>query len=143
MQTTDQLAGGASVVTVARGAGGANGSAGALDVKGEIKPGFAFPWSGVMFFPSKVPMQLADLSSRSELVFHARGDGRRYQLMLFHGSQQMPSMQSFEAGPEWKEIRIPLKGFNGADLACVRAIAFTAGQPEGAFAFRIDRVELK
>ena len=143
MQTTDQMAGGASVVIVARGAGGANGSAGALDVKGEIKPGFAFPWSGVMFFPSKVPMQLADLSSRSELVFHARGDGRRYQLMLFHGSQQMPSMQTFEAGPEWKEIRVPLKGFNGADLARVRAIAFTAGQPEGAFAFRIDRVELK
>ena len=143
MQTTDQMAGGASVVTVARDAGGANGSAGALDVKGEIKPGFAFPWSGVMFFPSKVPMQLADLSSRSELVFHARGDGRRYQLMLFHGSQQMPSMQTFEAGPEWKEIRVPLKGFNGADLARVRAIAFTAGQPEGAFAFRIDRVELK
>ena len=143
MQTTDQMAGGASVVSMARGAGGANGSAGALDVKGEIKPGFAFPWSGVMFFPSKVPMQLADLSSRSELVFHARGDGRRYQLMLFHGSQQMPSMQTFEAGPEWKEIRVPLKGFNGADLARVRAIAFTAGQPEGAFAFRIDRVELK
>lgn len=143
MQTTDQLAGGASVVTVRRGAGGANGSAGALDVSGEIKPGFAFPWSGVMFFPSKVPMQLADLSSRSELVFHARGDGRRYQLMLFHGSQQMPSMQSFEAGPEWKEIRVSLKAFNGADLARVRGIAFTAGQPEGAFAFRIDRVELK
>ena len=143
MPTTDQMAGGASIVSVRRGAGGANGSAGALDVSGEIKAGFAFPWSGVMFFPSKVPMQLADLSSRSELVFQARGDGRRYQLMLFHGSQQMPSMQSFEAGPEWKEIRIPLKGFNGADLARVRAIAFTAGQPEGAFAFRIDRVELK
>ena len=72
-----------------------------------------------------------------------RGDGRRYQLMLFHGSQQMPSMQNFVAGPEWKEIRIPLKGFNGADLARVRGFAFTAGQPEGAFAFRIDRVELK
>ena len=37
-------------------------------MSGEIKAGFAFPWSGVMFFPSKVPMQLADLSSRSELV---------------------------------------------------------------------------
>ncbi len=143
MQTTDQMAGGASVVNVRRGAGGANGSAGALDVSGEIKPGFAFPWSGVMFFPSKVPMQLADLSSRSELVFQARGDGRRYQLMLFHGSQQMPSMQSFEAGPEWKEIRVSLKAFNGADLARVRGIAFTAGQPGGAFAFRIDHVELK
>lgn len=143
MPTTDKMAGGASVVTLVRGEGGAKASAGALDVSGEIKPGFAFPWSGVMFFPSKIPMQLADLSSRKELVFHARGDGRRYQLMLFHGSQQMPSMQSFEAGPEWKEIRIPLSAFNGADLARVRAIAFTAGQPQGAFAFRIDSVELK
>ena len=143
MPTTDQMAGGASAVNVGRGEGGANGSAGALEVSGEIKPGFAFPWSGVMFFPSKIPMQLADLSSRKDLVFMARGDGRRYQLMLFHGEQQMPSMQTFEAGPEWKEIRIPLSGFNGADLARVRAIAFTAGQPQGAFAFRIDNVELK
>lgn len=138
MQTTDQMAGGASVVTMTR----ANG---ALAVSGEIKPGFAFPWSGAMFFPAKAAMQPADLSARTELVFRVRGDGRNYSVMLFSGAQMqsMPSMKPFVAGPEWTEVRIPLDSFNGADLARVRAFAFTAGQPQGAFRFEIDDVEVK
>lgn len=138
MQTTDQMAGGASVVTMTR----ANG---ALAVSGEIKAGFAFPWSGAMFFPARAAMQPADLSARSELVFRVRGDGRNYSVMLFSGAQMqsMPSMKPFVAGPAWTEVRIPLNGFNGADLARVRAFAFTAGQPQGAFRFEIDDVEVK
>lgn len=138
MQTTDQMAGGASVVILKR-------DAGALAVSGEIKPGFAFPWSGAMFFPAAQAMQPADLSARKALVFRVRGDGRTYSAMLFSGAQvqSMPSIRPFVAGPEWSEIRIPLDGFTGADLSRVRGFAFTAGQPQGAFAFQIDDVELK
>ena len=138
MQTTDQLAGGASVATLKR-------EKGALAVSGEIKTGFAFPWSGAMYFPAAQPMQPADLSARRELVFRARGDGRNYSVMLFSGvqMQSMPSVQPFVAGPEWTEVRIPLSGFNGADLARVRGFAFTAGLPVGTFAFQIDDIELK
>lgn len=145
MQTTDQMAGGASVVTIKRVAGGADGSAGALAVSGEIKPGFAFPWSGAMYFPASQPMQPVDLSARKELVFRVRGDARTYSAMLFSGplAQSMPSVRPFTAGPEWTEVRIPLADFKGADLARVRGLAFTAGQPAGDFAFQIDNVELK
>jgi imidazolonepropionase-like amidohydrolase len=138
MQTTDQMAGGASVVTLKR-------EKGALAVSGEIKTGFAFPWSGAMYFPAAQAMQAADLSARKELVFRARGDGRNYSVMLFSGvqMQSMPSVKPFVAGSEWTEVRIPLSGFSGADLSRVRGIAFTAGQPTGAFAFQIDSVELK
>lgn len=138
LQSTDQMAGGASVVALKR-------EQGALAVSGEIKTGFAFPWSGAMYFPAAQPMQPADLSARKTLVFRVRGDGRRYSAMLFSGvqMQSMPSVQPFVAGPEWTEVRIPLAGFNGADLSRVRGIAFTAGQPVGAFAFQIDSVELK
>ena len=138
MQTTDQMAGGASVVVLKR-------ASGALAVSGEIKTGFAFPWSGAMYFPATQPMQPADLSARKELVFRARGDGRSYSVMLFSGVQlqSMPSVKPFVAGPEWTEVRIPLSGFSGADLSRVRGLAFTAGQPAGAFAFQIDSVELK
>ena len=138
MQTTDQLAGGASVATLKR-------ENGVLAVSGEIKTGFAFPWSGAMYFPAAQPMQPADLSARKELVFRARGDGRNYSVMLFSGvqMQSMPSVKPFVAGPEWTEVRIPLDSFNGADLSRVRGFAFTAGQPAGAFAFQIDDVELK
>lgn len=136
--TTDQMAGGASVGALDR----ANG---ALAVSGEIKAGFAFPWSGAMYFPANAPMQPVDLSGRGELVFKARGDGRTYHAMLFSGAQMqsMPSMKTFVAGPEWTEIRLPLASFNGADLVRVRGFAFTAGQPLGAFAFEIDDVRVK
>ena len=143
MQTTDQMAGGASVVQVARVDGGANGSKGALRIAGEVKSGFAYPWSGALFFTASVPMQLADLSSREALTFKVRGDGRRYQLMLFFGSQPMPAMVPFATSAEWTTVRVPLKDFQGADLSRVRAIAFTAGAPVGAFELQIDDVELK
>jgi hypothetical protein len=55
----------------------------------------------------------------------------------------MPSMQAFTAGSEWREVRIPLSAFAGADIATLRAVAFTAGQPRGAFELYIDRVELR
>ncbi len=138
MQTTDQMAGGASVAALLR-------DNGVLAVSGEIKTGFAFPWSGAMYFPTAQPMQPADLSTRKELVFKARGDGRMYSVMLFSGAQMqsMPSIKTFVAGKEWAEVRFPLDAFNGADLTRVRGLAFTAGQPVGAFAFEIDDVELK
>ncbi|MCD9032097.1 CIA30 family protein [Luteimonas sp. Y-2-2-4F] len=143
--TSDRMAGGGSDARLALAEGGAAGSRGALAVAGEIAPGFAFPWAGAIFFPASQPMQAVDLSARSELVFQARGDGRTYQVMLFSGAseQAMPSMQPFVAGPEWREVRLPLSAFAGADPARLRGIAFTAGLPEGAFAFRIDGVELR
>lgn len=143
MATTDQLVGGVSTGALRRVPGGAGGSAGALEVAGEIKPGFAFPWSGAMVFLASQPMQPADLSARSTLIFRTRGDGRRYSLMLFHGDQPMPSILAFDAGREWKEVRIALKDFPDADLRRVRGIAFTAGQPQGAYAFLLDDVRVE
>jgi imidazolonepropionase-like amidohydrolase len=143
--TTDQMAGGASTVQHAVVAGGADGSRGALRVAGEVKAGFAFPWAGVMFLPSDQPMAPVDLSTRDELVFRVRGDGRSYSAMLFSGpsAQGMPSTQAFVAGPDWTEVRLPLSAFPGGDPARVRGIAFTAGPPLGAFEFVIDHVELR
>ena len=143
--TTDQMAGGASVVAHRLVGDGAAGSRGALEISGETKAGFAFPWSGVMFFPARQPMQPVDFSARKELVFQVRGDGRSYQAMLFSGPsvQGIPSTQSFVAGKEWREVRLPLSAFNGADLALLRGIAFTAGQPLGTFKFQIDQVEIR
>ena len=143
--TTDAMAGGRSVATQEAVAGGAAGSRGALRVSGEIRAGFAFPWAGTMFHPGAQPMQPVDASSRSELVFQARGDGRTYQAMLFSGPsmQGMPAMQSFTAGPARTEVRIPLSAFAGADPATLRAVAITAGLPEGGFELFIDQVELR
>ena len=80
------MAGGESEVAHALVAGGAGESRGALRVSGQIRPGFAFPWAGMIFFPASQPMQPVDLSSRKELVFRVRGDGRSYHAMLFSGA---------------------------------------------------------
>lgn len=143
--TTDQMAGGASTVAHRLVEGGAGGSGGALGVSGEIRPGFPFPWAGMMFFPAAEPMQPVDLSGRAEVVFQVRGDGRSYNAMLFSGPsvQSMPATLTFQAGAEWSEVRLALSDFPGADLSLVRGIAFTAGQPPGAFEFHLDQVELR
>ncbi|MEO8012112.1 MAG: CIA30 family protein, partial [Dokdonella sp.] len=98
--TSDQMAGGASVAQHRLIADGAQGSAGALEISGEIKVGFAYPWAGAMFFTATTPMQPVDYSARTELVFQVRGDGREYRAMLFAGAseQAIPSTQDFIAG---------------------------------------------
>lgn len=144
--TTDQLMQGHSTVEHRLVAGGAEGSRGALRVRGEIKAGFAHPWSGVMFFPGAAPMQPVDFSAKKEIVLWVKGDGRRYSAMLFSGGAAgggMPAMQDFVAGPQWQQIRLPLAAFPGADPARVSGFAFCAGQPLGAFEFAIDRVEVR
>ncbi|NYZ61784.1 CIA30 family protein [Luteimonas deserti] len=134
--TTDQMAGGASTVDHSV-------TDGALLVRGEVRPGFAYPWSGMMFFPAAKPMEPVDLSARTSLVFRVRGDGRTYSAMLFSGpaDNALPAVLPFVAGPDWTEVRLPLADFRGADLGRVRGIAWTAGTP-GAFEFALDDVAL-
>ncbi len=143
--STDSLAGGSSTSTMKLIAGGAKGSTGALEVRGQIKPGFAFPWAGTMFFPGSAPMRAVDLSARREIVFQARGDGREYNVLLMSGAneQAMPAMQGFVAGPDWKEVRLQLEAFSGADPGMLRGIGFSAGLPLGEYRFEVDQVELR
>ncbi|MBX3146739.1 MAG: CIA30 family protein [Gemmatimonadales bacterium] len=143
--TTDAMMGGTSSVTHRLVRSGANGSPGALEVAGEIMANAAFPWAGVIFFPAAQPMQPADLSAHGELVFQAKGDGRTYQVMLFSGeaAQGAPAVQTFTAGPEWAQVRIPLTAFGGGNPALVRGLVFAAGQPAGAFRFQLDEVRLR
>lgn len=142
--TTDAMAGGASTVRSQTRPGEGDAGAGALVVTGEVRPGFAFPWAGVMFFPAQVPMQPADLRGVSELVFGLQGDGRTYTVMLFTGAdmQAPPVSRTVVAGPQWQQVRMPLADFAGADLSQVRGIAWTAGAPQGAFTFTLGQVAL-
>ena len=88
-------------------------------------------------------MTPVDLSRFKELVFWARGDGRSYQVMLFATRLgNIPAAQPFAAGPEWREVVIPLKAF-GVDGADLRGILFSADATPGAFEFRIDSVRLR
>jgi imidazolonepropionase-like amidohydrolase len=143
--TTDQMAGGASLVALARSTPGSQKSAAAMRVSGEIKAGFAFPWSGAMWFPAKQPMQAVDYSSRSEIVFDTRGDGGSYNVMVFSGEsvQGIPISVSFIASKKWQTVRVKLSEFAGADFKQLRGIAFTAGGAPHGFSFEMDHIEVR
>lgn len=140
--STDSIRGGASTVATAVVEGGAQGGR-ALELTGEIRPGFAFPWAGVMYFPGEGPMAPADLSAVAALELAVRGDGRTYQVLVFATSLgDMPAFQTFVAGPEWQRLSYPLAGFPGVDPKAITGIFVGAGGAPGPFALRIDDVRL-
>jgi imidazolonepropionase-like amidohydrolase len=145
MATTDQMAGGKSSAALSWSAGGAGNSKGALRMAGKVDGALVYAWAGSMWMPGAQPMQPVDFSSRSELVFKVKGDGRDYNVMVFSGAsaQGLPAAQSFKTSTQWQEVRLPLAKFSGADFGKLRGMAFTAGLPAGDFEFSIDDVELR
>ncbi len=141
-ESTDQMAGGASVVQKEVVSGGADGSGKSLAISGETKAGFGFPWAGMMFFPGARQMAPADLSKFSGVSFWTKGDGRTYQLLLFATRLgMMPASKPFTAGPEWQRITVPFSdlGLDGSDILGI----FVGGGPAlGTFRFQIDDVRL-
>lgn len=117
---------------------------GALEVTGAINAGAPFPWAGAMFFPATPPMTPANLSKFKEVVFRAKGDGREYVVMMFATRfGNIPQMQAFTPGPEWKEFVMPFKAFSNMDGDDVRGILFSANGTPGSFRFAIDDVRLR
>lgn len=142
--STDQIAGGKSTGEIKVISPGAAGSSGSLHITGVIDPGLPYAWSGAMFSPGAVPFTPANLSSRKTIHFSARGDGKTYRIMLFaQSSGQVPTQETFVAGPEWKEFVFPFSAFGGNDGSDVMAIIWVGGPGGGAFDFQIDNVRLE
>jgi imidazolonepropionase-like amidohydrolase len=142
--SSDRMANGRSSATVGISTGGAAGTARSLAVKGTIDGALPYAWAGAMFSPGTQPMAPADLSSRKEIVFWTKGDGKRYRLMVFSQSRGMtPLVQAFDAGLEWKEIAIPFSALGGIDGRDVLAILFAGGPTPGEFSFQIDGVRVR
>ena len=137
--TSDRMLGGSSTASLSAGHG-------ALRVEGEVvAAGFAFPWSGAIFFPGEQPMQPVDFSAREVLRFRTRGDGRTYSVMLFGGSAGgIPATVPFTATPAWTEVEIRLARFPTATPGLIGGLAFAAqAPPAGAYAFELDDVEIR
>jgi imidazolonepropionase-like amidohydrolase len=143
VDSTDQLAGGKSIVKKEIVDGGANGSRKSLAVAGEAKQGFAYPWSGVMFLPGTPPMSPADLSKFGGISFDTKGEGATYQFMVFAAHLgRLPVQKTFTAGPDWKRVRFTFAdlGVDGTDLMGF----FIGGGPAlGPFRLQIDDVRLE
>lgn len=142
--TTDKQMGGESEASIKLIEGGANQSKGAMEISGQIRTGFAYPWAGAFFAPGAKAMQAVNYSKAKELVFWVKADGRKYSVMTFSTTQGgIPPSQNFTTGPEWQQVRLPLSGFTGLELSQVTGFSFNASAPEGNFRFVIDDVEIK
>jgi hypothetical protein len=142
--TTDALYAGKSVGSVALSQEGAAGTRGSLQVTGDVRGGFAFPWSGVMFQPGAQQMAPADLSASRGFSFYAKGDGATYRVMVFSRSRGRPLVYSFVAGSKWTRYQLTWRGdFDGFDGREVVGIAFVAGPRTGTFRFLLDQVAME
>jgi imidazolonepropionase-like amidohydrolase len=142
--STDSMMGGKSTAELTVIAGGANGSRGALEVRGTIMAGAPFPWAGAMFFPAATPMTPVNLSRFKELVFWARGDGGEHQVMVFAAKLgNIPAARAFKPGDDWQEFVMPFASFSGIDGSDLRGVLFSAGAKPGTFRFAIDDVRFR
>lgn len=143
--TTDQQMNGASEATIRLVPRGVKNSRGALEVSGKIKAGFAFPWAGAFFGPGNKAMQPVNYSNAKELVFWVKGDGRTYSVMMLSNisAAGAPPSQQFATSKDWKEIRLPLDGFEGLELSSISGFSFNATGSEGEFNFMIDNVDIR
>ena len=142
--TSDAEMGGKSTASLQAVEGGANGTKGSLQVNGEINSGADFTWAGASFVPGSGPEDPVNLSSKKTISFWAKGDGKSYTLALMTESTsgQMPGMQPFVAGPEWKQYSFPLTAFH-TDGHDITGLAFVHAQEPGKFEFQIDELEIK
>ena len=138
---TDKLAGGKSEANFKVVEGGGEDSRRSLVVEGEILPGFPFGWAGVMFTPSGTPQKPANLSSKKQISFWAKGDGQTYAVMIAARSYgYVPARRSFVAGPEWKQFSFELSEFDGMEGHDLLSIAFAGGPKLGKITFQVDNI---
>lgn len=142
--TTDAMASGKSEAAMKIATGGAAGSSRALSITGTISPALPYAWGGAMFSPGPQMMAPANLATRKEIAFWAKGDGSTYRVMMFAESKgYTPLTQTFVAGPEWKEFTFPLSAFGGTDGRDIMALMFVGGPKPGPFNFQIDNVHFR
>jgi hypothetical protein len=143
-ETTDAMAAGKSTATHAVVNGGAAGSTKALGITGVIDGAVAYAWSGAMFSPGAQIFAPANLSSRKEVQFWAKGDGQTYRVMIFAQSKgYTPLSKDFVAGSEWTQFTFPLSSFGGIDGHDLMALLFVGGPKPGPFSLQIDEVRFR
>lgn len=147
--TDDKSRGGNSAVSQKIVDGGAEGSKGALEVTGQVGDAIQYPFVGTSFLPNGSPgtdfgkQGTMDYSGRHNLRFFARGDGQSYTVVIM-GPQldTIPAMYSFQAGPEWRAVTVPVSEIGNIDLKRVKVISIGSMKP-GPFRFEIDAVRIE
>ena len=89
-------------------------------------------------------MAAANLSSKKEIVFWARGQARSYSVMLFAQSRgYTPAVQPFSVSTSWRQFRFPIAAFDGLDGRDLEGLFIGASGAPGAFNLQIDDLEIR
>ncbi|MEJ5367451.1 MAG: amidohydrolase family protein [Bryobacteraceae bacterium] len=98
------------------------------------------PLAAMVLPLSKGAVLPVDVSAWQGVEFDARGDGAYGLLLRWRGGEgQAP----FEAGPEWRRLRVPFTALGSADLKETVSLEFVMSRPAGQKAFlEIDNVRL-
>jgi len=137
---TDAYWGGRSSATLGIVSGGANGTGKALSITGTLIADAPATFAG----SSYTPWGPVDLSSKSELVFWARGTGSPARVIAF-ADETVAGRTTYEftVGSEWTEIVVPLSGFEPVFPRPILRFLFTGPAAGGDFTLQIDEVRLR
>lgn len=141
--TTDQMAGGQSVVAVSDIS--RDDKDRALAVKGEVKSGFIFPWSGISFIPVNKQNQAVNISQVKSLSFDVKAaeNTTEFSVLLFEKGSFQPKEKKIALSTTWQNYQMNLADFSNTDLTEISNISFVVTQKLGEFEFMIDNIEFK
>ncbi|TQV87907.1 amidohydrolase family protein [Aliikangiella coralliicola] len=140
--TTDQFAGGKSIVALNWERKADQPKDKYLRVVGEVKAGFAFPWSGFSFIPGEDFSSGANLSQIESLSFEAKGvkDMQTLSVLVFQEGSFQPSSLNIPLEKEWKTFTIEFSQLQGIDLSSITNISLVESGKVGEFEFMIDNL---
>lgn len=137
LASTDQFMGGQSVATFDISDSGEH-----VQVSGQLNPGFAFPYAGVMWSPGEQMMEAVNLSNAKTLRLKLSAESGAYQLMLFSGENTNAAPIRISLSPGDESV-FDLNNFSGLDRSRLRAIGVFAIGSDQAFEFVIEGARLQ
>ncbi|MBL4659400.1 MAG: amidohydrolase family protein, partial [Alcanivoracaceae bacterium] len=142
--TSDQYAGGKSVVELTHLQRNSQQDK-YLHVKGEIKKGYMFQWSGMSYIPGVDQGHGVNLSHIKTLTFDAKAGQNtdRFSVLLFQQGNFQPSTQEIRLSDQWQTYQIELANFNNVDLAEISNISIVVTRKLGKFEFMLDNLKFE
>jgi len=150
LKTTDEFAGGNSTASMELLKKAPDDQF--LQIQGELKKGFMFPWSGISYLPTKSMNQGADFSliksisftakTNSETISKAKSKNLILSVLVFQQGSFQPFEQTIELTRHWQDYDVKLKSFGPLDLSNIVNISIVNNKLFGEFDFSIDNLRL-
>jgi len=140
--STDQIVGGNSIVSLKQ--LDRSESDAYIHVKGEIKKGFMFPWSGFAFLPGESMQQGVNFSNIESISFDAKTgtDFQVISVLIFQQGSFQPYEKKVELTSEWKNYQVNIKDFGQLDLENIVNLSIVVNKKQGPFEFSLDNLKL-